>query len=428
MVMKMAARTAPLLFVALLLGTTVRSMGFEKGIEVRLTKPTSLSFRDKPFRAGTVGEIFSVIDHRTAEGKIFVLTTGPDGKPLALNLPDDAVERAFPPRFSPEDAALLAAGSDAYILSTKEVGPAPDHTEVLEKFTVSTDPEQKNVAVLLYAMETTLKPAVMANPMEQKKALEKFGGKYRGLLRDEITRQIFGQSSQEETMAQAEDMLKVVQVAKRDQLTLETLCADVHTWARADIRTLAESRKIAAAPGKLPLAVSVIVDKQMVWARIENRSDRTFHQCAITARRQQDTEKVNEMHKDRMLAAGLTALLGVSSETNSLNDNVARLEIHTYEMESGGFIFLPTLPPRSIVAFPVSSLKGFKFTKNIDASIWCDEGTALDLPAANLAAAQKPFLDAPRQQRSSSNPLNRTPQSRGLMPPNQGGLQPSKGL
>ncbi|MEA3207752.1 MAG: hypothetical protein QOE70_809 [Chthoniobacter sp.] len=404
---------------------------FEKDAKVRLARDAPLLFQDKPLRNGRAGELFTVLKHDPAAHKVFLLATGGDGKPVALNVAEDCVERLFPPWLTPAEVRLLTAASDPYFLDGKLVEPAADRSVVLAEFARSADPAEKTIASNLVALDE-LEAEVKANPEKQAAAIRRFGGKWRdfvgGTIKDELRSKIFGEPADKDVVAETEEMTRDLQAAKGNQLRLECLCAELPNAARRGIEALGESKQKAPANAKIPLAVSAFVDKGIVWLKLENRGARTLHESSIIGRRLQDTERVNAMHQDRKIAGGLMQLFGFSQEATVTNDINSRLAIHTYEMEQGGFAFLPRLAPRSQVTLAVSSMQALAFTRSIETSLWCDEGAALNLQASNLAALLKPPPQGP-QPRGNSSGGSRPPASGpGLLPPNRGGLQPSTGL
>ena len=76
--------------------------------EVRLRRDEPLHFKDAVFRQGKTGEIFKVVKYDRANGSVFLLANGSDGKPFALRCADSALEPA------PKDAwALVREGLNA---------------------------------------------------------------------------------------------------------------------------------------------------------------------------------------------------------------------------------------------------------------------------------------------------------------------------
>ncbi|MEO6752997.1 MAG: hypothetical protein ABIP85_14555 [Chthoniobacteraceae bacterium] len=76
--------------------------------EVRLRRDEPLHFKDSVFRQGKTGEIFKVVKYDRANGSVFLLANGSDGKPFALRCADSALEPA------PKDAwALVREGLNA---------------------------------------------------------------------------------------------------------------------------------------------------------------------------------------------------------------------------------------------------------------------------------------------------------------------------
>lgn len=76
---------------------------FEKDSEVRLKANVPLKFQEQEYRQGKAGEVFTVLQYNPATKAVYVLGTDGSGKPVALNLPEDAVELA------PFDIGRLAA-------------------------------------------------------------------------------------------------------------------------------------------------------------------------------------------------------------------------------------------------------------------------------------------------------------------------------
>jgi len=64
---------------------------FVKDEQVRLTKEAPLYFQDKEVRQGKTGETFTVLQYNAAKKRVYVLGTDESGKPVAYNLPGDAL-------------------------------------------------------------------------------------------------------------------------------------------------------------------------------------------------------------------------------------------------------------------------------------------------------------------------------------------------
>ncbi len=75
-----------------------------KGDRAQLVRATPLFFRETVYRQGAAGEQFEVIEYHPDTKKVYLLSHGTDGKPLACNVPAEAVTIiAFAPQ-SPASA------------------------------------------------------------------------------------------------------------------------------------------------------------------------------------------------------------------------------------------------------------------------------------------------------------------------------------
>jgi hypothetical protein len=445
--MMSARRTAVLFWVLVAMANASRSdasaADFQQGDEVRLTKDAQLSFKSQPYREGKAGEIFPVLQMQPASQKVFLLATGPDRNAIAVSVDENALERAFPAKFSPEEAALLAAASGRYILNGKVVDPPANRAEIMATNVASPDVVVKKIAGQMGALDELLH-AVGEIPEKRADELRKFGGEWRGFVAEGFWSALTGrEQSNGDLVSRTEDLMKGVQEQQTQELYLECLCAEIPNSLRQSLSTLAARKNVAPANGRIPVAISALVDPMGLWIQIENRGAYTLNHSMITGRRLQDEQRVNAMNKDRMIAGGLMTLFGFSGQATAANDLVSRLGIHTYGMETGGFAYVPALPSRSVMRFPVSSLKGLGYTQRVEASVWCDEGAVLDEPAANLdgalkayqvaqAQAQKRAAEARANSRAPASAPSNQPSTansnHGLAPQNRGGLQPSTGL
>jgi hypothetical protein len=101
--MRLPSVLAAVLLLSVFVASTWAELEFPKGSTVRLKKDAPLLFKDKEARTGKAGESFTVVQHNTATKRVYVLATDGDGKQVALNVEDDAVE------FAPYDVSRLRA-------------------------------------------------------------------------------------------------------------------------------------------------------------------------------------------------------------------------------------------------------------------------------------------------------------------------------
>src|SRR5687767_9855540 len=100
-------RFLPATTLALLL--TVPAAAFAPGDLVRVTRGEMLQFQGKDFISSAKGQEFSVLQHDTARGLVFVPFVKPDGTMVAVTVPPDALEAV------PRDGWLdLLAGFEAF--------------------------------------------------------------------------------------------------------------------------------------------------------------------------------------------------------------------------------------------------------------------------------------------------------------------------
>ena len=128
--------------------------------EVRLTRDVPLHFNGSVFRQGKTGEIFKVVKYDRADGQVFLLANGSDGKSFALRCTDSALEPA------PKDSwALVQEGLNAMQLGELEyartrfvrasTGTAVD--DMALKLALHCETLRKGAAELVAARETQRK-------------------------------------------------------------------------------------------------------------------------------------------------------------------------------------------------------------------------------------------------------------------------------
>lgn len=365
--------------------------------EVVLTKEAQLSFKNQPYRMGKPGEVATVLQIQPAAKTVFLMVTRQDGTVIAVSVAQDAVRRAYRPRFSPAEATLLAAACGRYLLNGRVVNPPANRAEVTAANIASADPLIAKIAKLTAAEEEFL-VAIAGVPAKSAETVREFGKGLRNIIAKDFWNALMGrQKNLEDAVEQSESLLRGIQGAQTEQWTLACLGVEIPTATARTVAELAEKKNMPPANGRVSVVVTSYIDPMGLWVRVENRGPHNLNQCTITARRLQDVAKVKAIDKDRQIAAGLMGLLGSSPEAIVANDMNTRLMMRLYSIESGGFAYVPTLPPKGVVSFPVSSLTGIEFTNRLECSIWCNEGATLNESASNLSAELK-ALQAKRYQ------------------------------
>lgn len=105
----------------------VHAEPFQKGDEVKLTKPAPLNFRDQKFRDGKEGDMLSVVAHRPDLKKVFVLAKDKTGKDIALSVAEDAIVLVPKDTTKLQEQAITAAKSGKFDEASRLIEQALRH-------------------------------------------------------------------------------------------------------------------------------------------------------------------------------------------------------------------------------------------------------------------------------------------------------------
>lgn len=291
-------------------------------------------------------------------------------------------------RLNAEQMAILRAVSASYLSGATSVDAANASIQDFERFATSADPDVRKLAEASLAM-IDLEAIAQKAGRKRQEASEDFATKWRGkfnlgnMMLESLRNGGHIPNSIEDNVADAESMATPIQKAA----TAVREASAAKTSIRQVIRETASALVERAGEGTPQVNGIMLLrlsrNQGAVWMQVTNRTSRTLHQCLISARRVQGEPNVaGYRQEDKVIATGLMALFGFSGDAIRTNTANAESEVALMKAEHGTQIYVPELSPGQAVSFIIAPESYLQFTQSIEASLWCDEGKELNLPAS----------------------------------------------
>ena len=184
------------------------------------------------------------------------------------------------------------------------------------------------------------------------------------------------------SLRSAGKLLTPVQAAHTNTLNIMLLKSNLQKKARASGAAIAELRDEGR--DDLGAAIKLVIkdDHGILWMQAINNSGRALHHCLVTARRiQKPFEVIAAKPLEHFAVPGLMMLYGFPSEALIVDAAAALSEIELVRAEHGSMVFVQDLAPGDSITFPLAPCHDIRYTRSVEASLWCDEGKTLDLQA-----------------------------------------------
>ena len=178
------------------------------------------------------------------------------------------------------------------------------------------------------------------------------------------------------------DMYTPVQAAQINTRNIMLLKSNLQKKARDYAAAIAEQRDEGKESKGEIMKLRIKAHQGILWLQVINITGRVWHHCLLTAHRNQKAiEPTGSKPLEKVGEIGLMKLLGFSDKAILMNAINALSHVSLVKTEYGSMIFVQELGPGDSLTFPLAPHHDLKFTRTIEASLWCDEGKALDQQA-----------------------------------------------